>query len=134
MKTRYKVLRLTNALTCDQSHDPKVVQKWLKEMKDNFELMEVPIEVCARVVIPFLVNEATIWWEGVLLALLEEGPITWSRFREVFLNNFFQNALYLKKMVEFNNLVTTSNMLVVEHLAKFHTLGKYLLMVMADAL
>lgn len=64
--------------------------------------------------------------------MLEERPITWASFREAFSNHFFPNALYIKKIVEFNNLTEDPNMLVVEYSVKFLTLGKYSPMVMTN--
>ncbi|KAL0391149.1 UNVERIFIED_CONTAM: Transposon Ty3-G Gag-Pol polyprotein [Sesamum calycinum] len=53
-KIHYEALRNVHVPTFDGNHDPEIVQKWLKEMKDNFELMEAPMEIRPSVVIPFL--------------------------------------------------------------------------------
>ncbi|KAL0409461.1 UNVERIFIED_CONTAM: hypothetical protein Sradi_1880500 [Sesamum radiatum] len=131
-KTHYEALRRAHVPTFDGTHDPEVVQAWLKQMEDNFELMEVPIEIRPRVVVPFLVGEAAKWWEGVSPVMLTEGPITWAQFREAYLRHYFPNSIRLQKMAEFDNLTQTPGMSVVEYSSRFHTLGKYSPTIMSD--
>lgn len=57
MKAHYEALRKADVPTFGRSHNPKVVQKWLKEMKDNFDLMEMN----PKVVVPFFIGEAAQW-------------------------------------------------------------------------
>ncbi|KAL0440035.1 UNVERIFIED_CONTAM: hypothetical protein Slati_2486500 [Sesamum latifolium] len=66
--------------------------------------------------------------------LLARGPITWDGFKEAFLWHYFPNAVRLQKMAEFDALIQTPNMSVVEYLPRFHTLGKYSPTIMADPL
>ncbi|KAL0448684.1 UNVERIFIED_CONTAM: hypothetical protein Slati_1424800 [Sesamum latifolium] len=131
-KTHYEAFRRAHMPTFDESHDLEVVQAWLKQMEDNFELMEVPIEIRPRVVVLFLVGEAAKWWEGVSPVMLTEGPITWARFREAYLQHYFPNAIRHQKMAKFDNLTQTLGMSVVEYSAKFHALGKYSPTIMSD--
>ncbi|KAL0373921.1 UNVERIFIED_CONTAM: Transposon Ty3-G Gag-Pol polyprotein [Sesamum radiatum] len=110
MKPHYEALRRTQIPTFDGNHDPEIVQMLLQEMEDDFELMEVPMEIKQRVVIPFLVGEGARWWEGISPSLLVDGPITWARFREAYLRHFFPNTIYLQKMVEFDTRIQAPNM------------------------
>lgn len=66
--------------TFDGLHNPKVVKKWLKEMGNNFNLMEVLAKVQLKEVTPFLVGNATLWWKGISPRLLEEMPIIGPNF------------------------------------------------------
>lgn len=85
MKANYEALRRAHVPTFDKTHEPVTVQKWLKEIEDNFELMEILIEVRPKVVVPFLVGEVACWWEGISPAMLIEGSITWVKFCEAYL-------------------------------------------------
>ncbi|PIN03151.1 hypothetical protein CDL12_24332 [Handroanthus impetiginosus] len=64
-KFHFEALKRAQVPTFDGTHDPEIVQRWLKEMEDNFDLMEVPLEVRPKVVVPFLVGEAARWWEDM---------------------------------------------------------------------
>ncbi|PIN16986.1 hypothetical protein CDL12_10354 [Handroanthus impetiginosus] len=121
-KFHFKALKRAQVPTFDRTQDPEVVQRWFKEMEDNFDLMEVPFEVRPKVVVPFLMGEATRC----------RSPITWARFREAYLKHFFPNAVQLQKMVEFDNLTQHQNMPMVEYSTRFHSLGKYSPVILAD--
>ncbi|XP_073307151.1 uncharacterized protein [Primulina huaijiensis] len=64
--------------------------------------------------------------------MLGTGPITWQRFREAFLRQYFPTAIRVQKLSEFESLVQEPNMTVVEYSSKFHSLGTYSPTIMGD--
>ncbi|KAG8372413.1 hypothetical protein BUALT_Bualt12G0063600 [Buddleja alternifolia] len=106
IKAHYETLRKAHVPTFDGDHDPKGAQKWLKEIEDNFELIEIPIEVRPKVIVPFLVGEVA--------------------------RHFFPNTIRLQKMVEFDSIMQQSDVTLLEYSAKFHYLGKYSPTIMGD--
>lgn len=84
------------------------------------------------VITPFFVDKAAQWWEGVSPAMLRAGPITWQRFREAFLKQYFPTAVRVQKLSEFENFIQAPEMSVVEYSSKFHSLGTYSPNIMAD--
>ncbi|XP_073019431.1 uncharacterized protein [Primulina eburnea] len=104
----------------------------MKEVENHLRLLEVPQRIRVEVITPFLVDKAAKWWEGVSPAMLEAGPITWQRFREAFLRQYFPTAVRVQKLSEFESLVQEPNMTVVEYSSKFHSLGTYSPTIMGD--
>ncbi|XP_073017725.1 uncharacterized protein [Primulina eburnea] len=104
----------------------------MKEVENHLRLLEVPQRIRVEVITPFLVDQAAKWWEGVSPAMLEAGPITWQRFREAFLRQYFPTAVRVQKLSEFESLVQEPNMTVVEYSSKFHSLGTYSPTIMGD--
>ncbi|XP_073022270.1 uncharacterized protein [Primulina eburnea] len=130
-KYHYEALKKARVPTFEGGPDPETAQKWLKEMETNLRLMEVPQDTRVEVSIPFLVGEATKWWEGVSPPMAQTGPITWQRFRGAFLKHYFPTAVKLQKMSEFENLKQTPEMTVIDYASKFHSLGTYSPTIMA---
>ncbi|XP_073271506.1 uncharacterized protein [Primulina huaijiensis] len=64
--------------------------------------------------------------------MLGTGPITWQRFREAFLRQYFPTAVRVQKLSEFESLVQEPNMTVVEYSSKFHSLRTYSPTIMGD--
>ncbi|XP_075486462.1 uncharacterized protein LOC142526075 [Primulina tabacum] len=64
--------------------------------------------------------------------MTEVGPITWQRFREAFLKQYYPAELRLKLLSEFENFTQTPDMSVVEYTFKFNSLGTYAPAIMAD--
>ncbi|XP_073291065.1 uncharacterized protein [Primulina huaijiensis] len=104
----------------------------MKEVENHLQLLEVPQEIKVDVITPFLVDRAAKWWEGISPAMLRTGPITWQRFREAFLRQYFPTAVRVQKLSEFESLVQEPNMTVVEYSSKFHSLGTYSPTIMGD--
>ena len=64
--------------------DPIAARIWLKEMEKAFTLIQVSDDSKSDYASYFLKGEASFWWESVR-ALEGEGPVSWARFMELFL-------------------------------------------------
>ncbi|KAG8372395.1 hypothetical protein BUALT_Bualt12G0061800 [Buddleja alternifolia] len=64
-KAHYKTLKRAHVPTFNGNYDPEGAKKWLKEIEDNFELMEIPMEVRPKVVVPILVGEAIAKFDSI---------------------------------------------------------------------
>lgn len=53
--------------------DTEKVEKWLDEVEDSFDLLEVKEKMKPQVSVPFLVWEAFKWWKVVYLIFLMVG-------------------------------------------------------------
>ncbi|XP_073051214.1 uncharacterized protein [Primulina eburnea] len=131
-KQHYESLRRARVPNFDGSSDPEVGQNWMKEVENHQRLLEVPQAIKVDVITPFLVERAAKWWEGVSPAMRRTGPITWQRFREAFLKQYFPTAVRVQRLSEFESLVQEPNMSVVENSSKFHSLGTYSPTIMGD--
>ncbi|KAL8115212.1 hypothetical protein AgCh_021877 [Apium graveolens] len=70
----------------------------------------------------FLKNEANYWWESAR-SLHGEGPVSWTRFTELFLEKYFPNCLRNQLEVEFLELKQGERS-VLEYEAKFKGLAR----------
>ncbi|XP_073056904.1 uncharacterized protein [Primulina eburnea] len=132
IKHHYESLRRNRVPTFDGNPDPEVGQGWLKNIETQLQLLEVPNELKVTVVTPFLEEKAAKWWETISANMTEVGPITWQRFREAFLKQYYPPELRLKLLSEFENFTQTPDMSVVEYTSKFNSLGTYAPAIMAD--
>ncbi|XP_073119751.1 uncharacterized protein [Henckelia pumila] len=101
-------------------------------MEDQLHLLEVPEALKVEVTIPFLEDKAHKWWEAISPAMLAAGPITWQQFRTAFLKQYFPAEVRIQKLSEFENLMQSSDMTVVEYTSKFNELGSYAPTIMGD--
>ncbi|XP_073051286.1 uncharacterized protein [Primulina eburnea] len=132
IKHHYESLRRNRVPTFDGNPDPEVGQGWLKNIEIQLQLLEVPNELKVTVVTPFLEEKAAKWWETISANMTEVGPITWQRFREAFLKQYYPAELRLKLLSEFENFTQTPDMSVAEYTSKFNSLGTYAPAIMAD--
>ncbi|XP_073024377.1 uncharacterized protein [Primulina eburnea] len=132
IKHHYESLRRNRVPTFDGNPDPEVGQGWLKNIETQLQLLEVPNELKVTVVTPFLEEKTAKWWETISANMTEVGPITWQRFREAFLKQYYPPELRLKLLSEFENFTQTPDMSVVEYTSKFNSLGTYAPAIMAD--
>ncbi|XP_074361241.1 uncharacterized protein LOC141701500 [Apium graveolens] len=95
---------------------------WLKEMKKAFTLIQVSDDSKSDYASYFLKGEASFWWESVH-ALEEEGPVSWARFTELFLEKYFPDCLQSQLEVEFLEFKQGENS-VAEYEAKFTELAR----------
>ncbi|XP_073300515.1 uncharacterized protein [Primulina huaijiensis] len=107
IKYHYKSLRKNRVPTFDGNPDPEVSHNWLKNIKDQLNLLEVPKGLRVEVVTPFLEDRARKLWETVSLSLAE-------------------------KLSEFENFKQTSNMILMEYTSRFNDLGTYVPTIMSD--
>ncbi|KAL8147765.1 hypothetical protein AgCh_005182 [Apium graveolens] len=83
--------------------DPVVARNWMKEMEKAFTLTQVSDDLKTDYASYFLKNEANYWWESTR-ALEGEGPVSWTRFTELFLEKYFPDGLRNQLEVEFLEL------------------------------
>ncbi|XP_075504404.1 uncharacterized protein LOC142541835 [Primulina tabacum] len=112
--------------------DPEVSQSWLKSVETQLRLLEVPEALKVDVIVPFLEDKAGKWWEAISPAMTAAGPITWQRFREVFLKQYYPVKVRLQKLSEFENFIQAPDMSVVEYTSQFNALGSYAPTIMTD--
>ena len=102
--------------------DPVVARNWLKEMEKAFTLTQVSDDLKTDYASYFLKNEANYWWESIR-ALEREGPVSWTRFTELFLEKYFPDCLRNQLEVEFLELKQGERS-VLEYEAKFTELAR----------
>ncbi|XP_075489612.1 uncharacterized protein LOC142528444 [Primulina tabacum] len=81
---------------------------------------------------PTFPGKASKWWETVSPAMTAAGPITWQRFRDAFLKQYFPAEVRLQNLSEFENFSQTLNMSVVDYTSRFNDLGTYAPTIMED--
>ena len=132
-KIHYKALKEAKVPTFEGGPDPLKAEKWLDEVEQSLKLFDVPAEVKASVIIPFLTGEAAHWWkttEGILK--LTDQQVPWVTFKEAFLKNYFPQSLRAQKVDEFYKLRQTEGMTVVEFAHRFQALGRHVPSTMQD--
>ncbi|XP_073275399.1 uncharacterized protein [Primulina huaijiensis] len=132
IKFYYKSLRKNKFLTFRGDADPEVGQSWLKSIETQFRLLEVLEALKVDVIVPFLEDKATKWWEAVSPSLTAIGPVTWQNFRETFLKQYYPAEVRLQKLSEFENLTQAPDMTVVEYTSQFNAPGSYAPKIMVD--
>ncbi|XP_073061960.1 uncharacterized protein [Primulina eburnea] len=132
VKFHYESLRKNMCPTFSGDADPKICQSWLKSVETQLRLLEVPNALKVDVVVPFLEDKTGKWWEAISPAMTDAGPITWQRFREAFLKQYYPAEVRLQKLSEFENFSQAPDMSVVEYTSQFNALGSYAPAIMAD--
>lgn len=112
--------------------DPEAEQNWIKNVEMQLWLLEVPEALKVDVVVPFLEDKASKWWEVVSPAVTVAGAITWQQFKNAFLKLYYPAEIRLQKLSEFENLIQTPEMSVVEYTSLFNALGTYAPTIMID--
>ncbi|XP_075499910.1 uncharacterized protein LOC142538481 [Primulina tabacum] len=132
IKFHYESLRKNRCPTFSGAADPEVSQSWLKGVETQHRILEVPEALKVDVTVPFLEDKAGKWWEAISPAMTAAGPMTWQRFREAFLKQYYPAEVRLQKLSEFENFTQTPDMSVVEYTSQFNALGSYAPAIMAD--
>ncbi|XP_075479269.1 uncharacterized protein LOC142520154 [Primulina tabacum] len=132
VKFHYESLCKNRYPTLSGAAGPEVSQSWLKSVETRLRLLEVLEALKADVIVPFLEDKAGKWWEVISPAMTAEGPITWQRFREAFLKQYYPAEVRLQKMSEFENFSQAPDMSVVEYTSQFNALGSYAPEIMTD--
>ncbi|XP_073025203.1 uncharacterized protein [Primulina eburnea] len=132
IKYHYESLRKNRCPVFKGDADPESSQSWLKSVETQLRLLEIPEALKVEVIVPFLEDKASKWWETVSPALTAAGVITWQQFRDVFLKHYFPTEVRLQKLSEFENFSQTPDMSVVDYTPRFNDLGTYAPTIMAD--
>ncbi|KAL8110718.1 hypothetical protein AgCh_026455 [Apium graveolens] len=102
--------------------DPVAARIWLKEIEKAFTLTQVSDNLRSDYACYFLKGEANYWWESTRAAE-GEGPVSWARFTELFLEKYFLDCLQNQLEVEFLELKQDEKS-VAEYEAKFMELAR----------
>ena len=85
--------------------DPTEAHMWILNMETIFLLMECPNDQKVFYASFMLKKDAKLWWMDNKDNLNQDGGIiTWPRFKEAFLKEFYPKVVRLKKQQEFNHL------------------------------
>ncbi|XP_075475708.1 uncharacterized protein LOC142509967 [Primulina tabacum] len=96
IKIHYESLRKNRCPTFQEDVDPKLSQNWLKSVETHIGLLEIPDALRVDVIVSFHEGKASKWWEAVSPAMTAVRPITWQRFRDVFLKQYFPVETFKK--------------------------------------
>ncbi|XP_075483566.1 uncharacterized protein LOC142523719 [Primulina tabacum] len=132
IKYHYESLRKNRCPVFKGDADPESSQSWLKSVETQLRLLEIPEALKVEVIVPFLEDKASKWWETVSPTLTAAGAITWQQFRDVFLKQYFSAEVRLQKLSEFENFSQTLDMSMVDYTSQFNDLGTYSPTIMAD--
>ncbi|XP_073037913.1 uncharacterized protein [Primulina eburnea] len=132
IKYYYESLRKNRCPVFKGDADPESSQSWLKSVETQLQLLEIPEAHKVEVIVPFLEDKASKWWETVSPTLTAAGAITWQQFRDVFLKQYFPAEVRLQKLSEFENFSQTLDMSVVDYTSQFNDLETYAPTIMAD--
>ena len=105
-------------------------ENWMKEIKKILDVMAVPEEMRVSLASFMLRDEADNWWD-MIKTTQDVTKMVWMQFEELFLSNYFPEAVRIQKRAEFIHLVQR-NMIVTEYVAKFTQLSRYAPNVVAD--
>ncbi|XP_074337215.1 uncharacterized protein LOC141674405 [Apium graveolens] len=102
--------------------NPVAARIWLKELEKAFALTKVSEDLKTDDDSYFLKSDSNYWWESTR-ALEGEGTIPWTRFTELFLENYFPDCLQSQMEMEFLKLKQEDKS-VIEYEAKFTELAR----------
>ncbi|XP_074342708.1 uncharacterized protein LOC141680356 [Apium graveolens] len=92
-------------------------------MERSFELVRLGEEQKTIYDAYFLKGEAIYWWDSVK-ALEEVQPVTWTRFKELFLEKYYPR--FMQKQMEMKFLeLKQGSMIVLEYEKKFTELSRF---------
>ncbi|XP_050876049.1 uncharacterized protein LOC127079713 [Lathyrus oleraceus] len=86
-----------NPLTFEGAHEPDKAQEWLKAIEKIFRVMSCSdaqkVQFCTHM-------EAEDWWHNIVQRFDEDGiEVTWSLFRDAFLEKYFPEDVRGKKEI-----------------------------------
>lgn len=106
-------------------HAPEKAQAWLKAIEKIFRVMNCTDAQKVQFGTHMLEKEAKDWWNNTLQRFEEDNiEVTWTLFRDTFLENYFPEDCRGKKEVEFLEL-KQGNGTVADYAARFQELIKY---------
>lgn len=111
------------------SHDLDVAEGWLDKVETNFRLLQVPEEIKVDLILPFLIGDASHWWNVTVLNLPQ--PVMWVHFREEFKKYYVPATAIMQKMGAFEEL-RQGSMTVASYADRFNALGRFVPSIMAD--
>ncbi|XP_060967115.1 uncharacterized protein LOC133035345 [Cannabis sativa] len=103
--------------------DPMVAERWLRQIKKNFNTIGTPEEYQVTFAVSKLEGGATDWWE-TLSRRMETDGMTWREFEEIFREQYFSPSHRRALIVVFDGL-RQGDMTVNEFYMKFVELSSY---------
>ena len=92
-------------------------ENWMKEIKKILDVMAVLGKGRVSLALFMLRDEADNWWD-MIKTTQDVTKMVWMQIEELFLSNYFPEAVRRQKRVEFIRL-SQRNMTVTEYVAKF---------------
>ncbi|XP_057950959.1 uncharacterized protein LOC131145790 [Malania oleifera] len=123
-----------NPLAFSRETDPAIVKNWMQKINKILTVLHYINEMRVLYATYKLTGEAERWWMATrLLEVQRPIPVamTWSRFREVFLDKYFLATVGEAKVVEFLNL-SQENLRVQQYAAKFIEVSRFVPYVVPD--
>ncbi|XP_061359911.1 uncharacterized protein LOC133303954 [Gastrolobium bilobum] len=106
-------------------YNPEATMEWVKELEKIFLVMDCPNTHRVNFAIYLLIGEAEHWWTNTKRYFQSQGTeITWTIFKDTFLENYFPQSVKNRKEIDFLEL-KQGNMTVGEYVAKFEELCRY---------
>ncbi|KAJ0431903.1 putative transcription factor interactor and regulator CCHC(Zn) family [Helianthus annuus] len=100
--------------------DPIAAMMWISQMEDVFELMKCADEDKVKYGVSVLRSEARVWWDRVKdTSGAATQTMTWSRFKEVFRDEFYPLRVELELVQQYATVKQESNESVREYTNKF---------------
>ncbi|XP_050896750.1 uncharacterized protein LOC127103543 [Lathyrus oleraceus] len=114
-----------NPPTFEGAHELDKAQEWLKVIEKIFRVMNCSDAQKVQFGIHMLEKEAEDWWRNTVKRFDEDDiEVSWSLFRDAFLEKYFLEDVRGKKEIEFLEL-KQGNGTVAEYAAKFEELIKF---------
>ncbi|XP_060969840.1 uncharacterized protein LOC133037050 [Cannabis sativa] len=107
----------------DGGQDPMVAERWLREIKKNFNTIGTPEEYQVTFAVSKLEGGATDWWE-TLSRTMETDGMTWRDFEEVFREKYFSPS-HRRALIGVFDGLRQGDMTVNEFYMKFVELSSY---------
>jgi len=103
--------------------DPLKYEEWKHKLENLFELMECPDRYKVALATYQFEEEAEYWW-GTIKPRNGENPMTWTRLRELMVQQHYPRNVQRMKEREFLGL-KQGNMSVIEYAFKFNELSRF---------
>ncbi|XP_061340531.1 uncharacterized protein LOC133287010 [Gastrolobium bilobum] len=124
-RRRLKDFRNFQPPTFEGGDNPEIAARWLQMIEHIFERMGCPEAHRVDYASYQLIDEALTWWTSARALLrAQHVDLTWTVFRQVFLDKYFPKAMRRMKHTELL-AVRQNNMTVNEYIAKFGQLMEY---------
>lgn len=119
MDTRYffSELKRSRVPSFEGGPDPDKADKWLDEVENCFELLQVPEKVKTQIIRPFLIGEAQSMAETNVQPLAT--PVAWERFIDDFRKFYILASVTIRKINEFESLKQEARVTVSEYANRF---------------
>lgn len=119
----FKVFKAVGSPEFKGTTDPIEAQTWVKEMEKAFIIARVTEEQKTAFATYLMKGEANYWWE-TNQARAGTEVVLWTRFKELFFENYFSPSMQSRMEVKFLEL-KQKNMSVSEYAAKFNELARF---------